>query len=51
VLGVRALYERYSSEGIVHPNAQLESKPWGTLEFAVPDRDGSVVTVHENTDA
>jgi hypothetical protein len=51
VSGVRALHERCRTENIVHPNAPLESKPWGTMEFAVLDPDGNLVTFHEETDA
>ena len=51
VSGVRALYERCKAEEIVHPNAPLESKPWGTLEFAILDPDGNLITFHESTDA
>jgi hypothetical protein len=49
--GVRAFYERGRSEGIAHPNAKLEGKPWGTPEFAALDPDGKLVTFHEDTDA
>ncbi len=51
VSGVQALYQRCRAEGIVHPNASLERKPWGTLEFGVLDSDGNLITFHENTDA
>jgi catechol 2,3-dioxygenase-like lactoylglutathione lyase family enzyme len=51
VSGIRALYERCMRENIVHPNAPLASKPWGTLEFAILDPDGNLVTFHEESDA
>jgi catechol 2,3-dioxygenase-like lactoylglutathione lyase family enzyme len=51
VSAVGALYERCRTENIVHPNAPLQSKPWGTKEFAVLDPDGNLVTFHEKTDA
>lgn len=47
VSGVRALYEHCRAVNIVHPNAPLADKPWGTLEFAVLDPDGNLVTFHE----
>jgi catechol 2,3-dioxygenase-like lactoylglutathione lyase family enzyme len=47
VRGIDALYEHCQSEGIVHPNAPLEEKPWGFQEFAVTDHDGNLVTFFE----
>jgi catechol 2,3-dioxygenase-like lactoylglutathione lyase family enzyme len=47
VRGIEALYEHCRSEGIVHPNAALEKKPWGFVEFAVVDGDGNLVTFFE----
>lgn len=44
VRGIDALHERCQREGIVHPNAPLEEKPWGSREFSVVDRDGNLVT-------
>ena len=38
------LYEHCKGEGIVHPNAHLEDKPWGMREFAVTDLDGNLLT-------
>lgn len=35
VRGIGALYEACSKSQIVHPNAPLDRKPWGTSEFAV----------------
>jgi hypothetical protein len=49
--GVRALYEHCKSEGIVHPDAALELKPWGSMEFAILDPDGKLVTFYESTEA
>jgi hypothetical protein len=51
VIGVEALYHHCKAENIVHPNAPLERKPWGTLEFAILDPDGNLVVFHEQTDA
>ena len=47
VTGIRPLYERCLSAGIVHPNAPLYATSWGTLEFAVLDPDGNLITFHE----
>lgn len=47
VEGIDQLYARCLSEGIVHPNAPLQRKPWGTIEFGVLDPDGNLVTFHE----
>jgi catechol 2,3-dioxygenase-like lactoylglutathione lyase family enzyme len=51
VSGVQGLYEHCRSEMIVHPNAPLERKPWGTLEFAVLDPDGNLITFYEKSGA
>jgi catechol 2,3-dioxygenase-like lactoylglutathione lyase family enzyme len=42
--GIDALYAQCLAFGIVHPNAALQSQPWGTREFAVLDPDGNLVT-------
>jgi catechol 2,3-dioxygenase-like lactoylglutathione lyase family enzyme len=47
VQGIDDLYTHCETEGIVHPNAPLETKPWGFREFAVTDRDGNLVTFFE----
>ena len=47
VRGIDELYSRCSEDGIVHPNAPLELKPWGFREFAVSDVDGNLVTFFE----
>lgn len=49
VSGVRDLYEHCCQETIVHPNAPLSEKPWGTLEFAVLDPDGNLITFYEQS--
>jgi catechol 2,3-dioxygenase-like lactoylglutathione lyase family enzyme len=51
VQGIESLYSQCASHAIVHPNAPLASKPWGTKEFAILDPDGNLVTFHERTDA
>lgn len=47
VSGIDELYEHCRAQGIVHPNAPLEEKPWGAREFAVRDGDGNLVTFFE----
>jgi hypothetical protein len=51
VSGIQGLYEHCRSVKIFHQNAPLESKPWGTLEFAVLDPDGNLITFCEYADA
>jgi catechol 2,3-dioxygenase-like lactoylglutathione lyase family enzyme len=47
VAGIDELYQRCVADGIVHPNAGLEEKPWGAREFAVIDGDGNLLTFFE----
>lgn len=47
VRGIEALYGPCREQGIVHPNAALDRKPWGTREFAILDPDGNLVTFWE----
>ena len=47
VTGIEELYEHCQAKQIVHPNAPLEAKPWGTREFAVVDGDGNLLTFFE----
>jgi catechol 2,3-dioxygenase-like lactoylglutathione lyase family enzyme len=50
VEGIEALYARCLSHSIVHPNAPLQNKPWGTKEFAVLDPDGNLVAFYAHID-
>ena len=47
VVGIDELYERCRADGIVHPDARLEAKPWGAREFAIVDADGNLLTFFE----
>jgi catechol 2,3-dioxygenase-like lactoylglutathione lyase family enzyme len=47
VRGIDGLYAECQERGIVHPNSQLDEKPWGFREFSVTDRDGNLVTFFE----
>jgi uncharacterized glyoxalase superfamily protein PhnB len=46
---IDALYAEFQLKGVIHPNAPLQEKPWGTLEFSVVDEDGNLITFFEET--
>jgi len=47
VEGIEELFETYASLGVLHPNGNLESKPWGVREFSILDGDGNLVTFQQ----
>ncbi len=47
VSGIDALYGELNLVGVVHPNAPLVQKPWGSREFGVLDPDGNLITFAE----
>ena len=47
VADVEAWYEHCLPLGIVHPNAPLDLKEWGSTEFGLLDIDGNLVTLFE----
>lgn len=47
VEGVDDLYQALSSLGILHPNAQLRDRWYGTREFGVVDPDNNLITFFE----
>jgi uncharacterized glyoxalase superfamily protein PhnB len=48
VQGIEAIYADYQKRGgKVHPNGALQTKPWGTKEFAAIDPNGVCVTFQE----
>ena len=51
VTGIDELYSLCQVAGIVHPNAPLTAKLWGTSEFAILDPDGNCLTFHQSADA
>lgn len=51
VRGIDDLYAHCMKHGIVHPNAPLTAKPWGTMEFAILDPDGNLITFYERSRA
>jgi uncharacterized glyoxalase superfamily protein PhnB len=44
---VEQLYAEYQAQGVIHPNGQLATKPWGTQEFAILDPAGVCITFYE----
>jgi uncharacterized glyoxalase superfamily protein PhnB len=44
---VEHLYAEYQAQGVIHPNGQLATKPWGTQEFAILDPAGVCITFYE----
>jgi catechol 2,3-dioxygenase-like lactoylglutathione lyase family enzyme len=44
VSGIDALFAEIEPMGVVHPNASLAQKPWGSREFGVLDPDGNLIT-------
>jgi catechol 2,3-dioxygenase-like lactoylglutathione lyase family enzyme len=50
VVGIDEWYQHCLTLGIVHHNAPLAVKPWGSTEFAVLDVDGNLVTFFEFKD-
>ena len=45
---IEAIYAEYKERGgEVHPNGELQRKPWGTSEFAAIDPNGVCVTFQE----
>jgi catechol 2,3-dioxygenase-like lactoylglutathione lyase family enzyme len=49
--GIDELFRELEPQGVVHPNAPLQSKPWGTREFAVLDPDGNLITFAQRVSA
>jgi catechol 2,3-dioxygenase-like lactoylglutathione lyase family enzyme len=46
--GIEAFYAEYQQRGgKVHPNGALQTKPWGSREFAAMDPNGVCVTFQE----
>jgi uncharacterized glyoxalase superfamily protein PhnB len=47
VRGIDALYAEFQPKGVIHPNAPLQQKPWGTREVGIVDEDGNLITFFE----
>ena len=46
--GVDELYEEYQRAGVIHPNGNLEDKPWGMREFAIVDIHGNLIRIGQS---
>lgn len=46
---IEQLYQEFQAKGgtMIHPNGKLQTKPWGTKEFAVIDLAGVCITFYE----
>lgn len=47
VKNIERLYQEFQSQEIIHPNGQLETKPWGPKEFVVSAPVGVCITFYE----
>lgn len=45
---VDALYAEYQPHGIIHPNGDLEDKPWGMRQFSIIDNNGNLIHFGED---
>ena len=44
---IDALYAKCQQLDIVHPNAPLQKKPWGSVEFTVLDPDNACIAFYQ----
>ena len=51
VTGIDDLFAELNAHGVVHPNAPLQDRPWGSREFGVLDGDGNLITLAERAQA
>lgn len=51
VEGVDELYQQIQHLDILHPNAELSNKWWGSREFGITDPDSNLIEFFENTKA
>lgn len=49
VQGLRALYEEYGKQNVIHPNGRLTAQPWGDSDFSVLDPDNILISFYEPT--
>lgn len=47
VTDIETLYKQVQAYTPIHPNAPLQTKPWGTREFAIIDNNGNILTFVE----
>lgn len=45
---IEALYQSMLNTGNVHPNGNLQTKPWGQKEFSMLDPDSNLLTFGES---
>ncbi|MFO1315631.1 MAG: VOC family protein [Burkholderiales bacterium] len=50
VVGIDELFAEFRAQGVVHPDAPLQTRPWGSREFGVLDSDGNLITFAERLD-
>jgi uncharacterized glyoxalase superfamily protein PhnB len=43
VTEVEKLYAEYKSAGVVHPNGELQNRPWKMKEFSILDNNGNLI--------
>jgi catechol 2,3-dioxygenase-like lactoylglutathione lyase family enzyme len=51
VTGIDELFTELNAQGVVHPSAPLQTRPWGSREFGVLDGDGNLITFAERVHA
>jgi catechol 2,3-dioxygenase-like lactoylglutathione lyase family enzyme len=51
VAGIDELFIELDAQGVIHPNAPLQNRPWGSREFGVVDGDGNLITFAERVQA
>jgi len=49
VEGLRALYDEYQRQNVIHPNGPLTDQPWGDSDFSVLDPDNNLIGFCEPT--
>ena len=47
VTEIAELFGEFNAQGVIHPNAPLQDRPWGAREFGVCDGDGNLITFAE----
>lgn len=47
VEGLRALYDEYREQDVIHPNGALAVQPWGVEDFTILDLDGNAIAFFE----
>jgi uncharacterized glyoxalase superfamily protein PhnB len=45
VTDIDVLYKELSQKDVIHPNGNLEDKPWGMREFAIVDTEGNLLRI------